>query len=111
GTPRRDDRGVVVTFRDLFDNGGLSAEGKKRLAAVAEVAKRHQAFPVMVVLHADARAERAEAVRTALADQLGAERVATPVMAGDALPMVNPQGKHASRNSRVEIIFVSPRAL
>lgn len=121
GKPRRDDRGVVVTLRDLFQGKTLSPAGTAALAAVAQVAKSHPSFPVMVVLHQrqgprDARAktlwdERGEVVVAALVKHLGDKRVGKAHQAGTAAPLVDPKGPHAKRNERVELVFVAPRSL
>jgi flagellar motor protein MotB len=111
--PFRDDRGVVVTLRDLFDGGALGASGKERVATLARVAAAHARFPVLVVLHSSrgaptdadrARAERvAEALKTGGAPSVRAEAV------GGAQPVVDPKGAGATaRNERVEIVFVAP---
>ncbi|HOU91999.1 MAG TPA: hypothetical protein PLU22_13195 [Polyangiaceae bacterium] len=109
----RDDRGVVVLLRDLFDTKNeLTATAAADLAALARLARDHAAFPILVVVHgpvaparqAGLRAERlAEALR-----QGGAPRVET-TLAGDALPLIDPgRTGAAERNSRYEIVFVAP---
>jgi uncharacterized lipoprotein NlpE involved in copper resistance len=114
GQPRRDDRGVVVTLR-AFDGDGVDQATKKTLAAALVVAAAHPTFPVMVVAHhrddADRWERRAQAVVKTLRDELGRTRVADPVLAGAAAPLVDPKGKYAARNDRVEVVFVSPRSL
>lgn len=115
GDPRRDDRGIVLTFHQLFDRDALSATGGAAVAAVAKVGGEHARFPLMVVIHHrgdEARwRKRGQALVTALRDELGAARVADPVLAGSAAPIVDPDGRYAARNERVEIVFISPRAL
>lgn len=115
GTPRRDDRGVVLTFRSIFDRDDLNPSGSEAVAAVGEIAAEHRGFPVMVILHhaSDDAAwrRRGAALVEALRSELGAERVADPVSAGGADPLVDPEGRYASRNERIEIVFVSPRPL
>ncbi len=107
--PFRDDRGVVVTLRGLFDaKGGLTTEGKRVLEALGRTAKAHAAFPVLVVVHGrggdDAR-------KKTLADALtaaGAGRVET-ASAGNAQPVVDPaRAGSGPRNERIEIVFVAP---
>jgi hypothetical protein len=116
GSPRRDDRGVVLTFRSLFERDALGGAAIEALGAVGEVAEAHPGFPVMVIVHhasGDAASwrRRGETVVATLRKALGEERVADPVSAGAADPVVDPDGRYAARNDRVEIIFVSPRPL
>lgn len=120
GTPQRDDRGVVVTLRGIFDKDGLSAQGQKTLEAIAQVGKKHQRFPVMVVLH-DVRPlddtsralgkSRGGKVVALMRSHLGDGQVAEPHLAGDAWPLVDPSGTSSQRNQRVDVVFVSPEAL
>ncbi len=120
GTPRRDDRGVVVTLRDVFQGEVLSEQGHKAIEAIAKVAAQHQRFPVIVVLHDDkpledppvaATLSRGAKVVTELRAVLGADRVSDAVLAGDASPVVDPSSPHRKRNQRVDVVFVSPEAL
>lgn len=115
GEPRRDDRGVVLTFRKLFDRDALNDDGSAAVAAVSKAGGEHASFPVMVVIHhrGDEAAwqKRAQTLVAALRSALGERRVAEPVFAGGAAPVVDPDGGYAARNERVEIVFVSPRAL
>lgn len=110
--PSRDDRGVVVQLRGVFARGDvLTADARQRLAALASVAKAHPTFPLLVVVHTargPASSKRAQAVTEALTAG-GAPGVAQR-LAGDARPVVPPKQKGAAtRNERVEIVFVSPR--
>ncbi|RLB60378.1 MAG: hypothetical protein DRI90_13860 [Deltaproteobacteria bacterium] len=120
GRPLRDDRGVVVTLRDLFAGDAIGTAGAKALAAVAEVAKQHKSFPIMVVLHQrrplDPRTEkrwraRGAALVAALKQQLGDRPVSPAQVAGAAAPLVDPQGPYSHRNERVDIVFITPRSL
>jgi hypothetical protein len=43
--PVRDDRGVAVTLRDLFDGQTLKAAAGERITALAQVAREHSDFP------------------------------------------------------------------
>ncbi|HZO15551.1 MAG TPA: hypothetical protein VFB62_19900 [Polyangiaceae bacterium] len=119
GTPRRDDRGVVVTLRDAFAGEALSGGAEKTLDAIAKITKAHPGFPMLVVLHQtralDAASERRWRER---GDKLVAalkQRVNLPVggpeIAGVASPLVDPKGKQAARNERVEIVFVTPQPM
>lgn len=120
GSPQRDDRGVVVTLRGLFDGDGLSKAGQKTLEAIAKVGKNHQRFPVMVVLHdkqplddtSRARGKaRGDGIVALMRSHLGDGRVGDPHLAGDAWPLVSPSGANSGRNQRVDVVFVSPEAL
>jgi hypothetical protein len=113
GKPTRDDRGVVVTLRGLFDGNALDAAGKKALSAIASTGKKHNRFPVMVVVH-DAKtraAARGAAVVDALRADLQTGRVKSVILAGEASPVVDPNGPNAKRNVRIEVVFVSPELL
>jgi hypothetical protein len=120
GTPARDDRGVVVTLRGLFAKGELTAAGKQQIEEIAKVGAKHGGFPVMVVLHQSAAVGAGERPAwTALGDKvvgllrsaLGDGRVESPLVAGNASPLVDPAGKNNAQNERVEIIFVTPETL
>ncbi|MBK7581731.1 MAG: hypothetical protein IPI67_16170 [Myxococcales bacterium] len=105
----RDDRGVVVTLRGLFDaKGGLTKDGLTALQALGRVAKAHTAFPVLVVLHGKSGDDaRRKTVTDALA-AAGAPRVES-VSAGTAQPVVDPSRTGAGpRNDRIEVVFVAP---
>lgn len=111
--PIRDDRGVVVTLRDVFEGQALKAAGSERVAALAQVAHEHPDFPVLVVVHsarggsAKRDAARAEAVSKALRDA-GAPRVEVRT-AADTLPVAPTRPASADkRNERAEIVFVAP---
>lgn len=112
-SPTRDDRGVVVTLRDVFKGEDIATSAKERLQSLGRVAKTHPTFPVLVVVHsgrggtAERDEKRAKSVSVLLTEQ-GAGRVeshgaggAQPVLSGDL-------AASASRNERVEVVFVSP---
>jgi hypothetical protein len=109
--PFRDDRGVVVTLRAVREAGKLSAKAAEKVSALGRVAKAHAAFPVLVVTH-DARAgAKDDGLGAQVVDALkaaGATRVEARA-AGSSSPVVPPdRAGAATRNERVEIIFVSP---
>lgn len=111
--PFRDDRGVVVTLRDLFNGDVLNSAGQERLATLARVAAAHPSFPVLVVLHsargAPGDAERAHADRVAKALEAGGAPSARGEAVGGAQPVVDPKrAGAAARNERVEVVFVAP---
>ena len=116
-SPSRDDRGVFVAFRGLFDGrGALVPAAAARLAEIGKIAAAHPAFPVEIVVHNDkpvsakdeaGQRARGEAVAKAIADTARGARIET-IVAGNAAPVVNPAGADRARNSRVEIVFVTP---
>jgi len=112
--PFRDDRGVVVTLRALFNaKDQLSHEAATQLDTLGKVAKAHPEFPLLAVVHvARGNASTRDAAQAAaIADALrksGAPRVEAET-AGAALPVLDPARPGASdRNERVEVVFVSP---
>jgi outer membrane protein OmpA-like peptidoglycan-associated protein len=115
-SPVRDDRGVVVTLRNLFAGSSLTPAGEGRLRELAQVAAAHPAFPIAVVLHSDREppSPRDDGVLRARADAVvGALRAAKvqrmeAVVAGARAPLVDPAGRERGRNARVEIVFVTP---
>jgi hypothetical protein len=117
GAPRRDERGLVVTLRDLFDGDAISKKGGGVLSALADTAAKHAGVVLLVVVHRHKQgldkssAERAKAVAASLRTSLGDGRVGEPQVAGVRAPVVDPAGRYAAQNDRVEIIFVAPRTL
>jgi hypothetical protein len=114
--PSRDDRGVVVTLETPFGRDDhLTAQAESRLADLAGVAKAHPDFPLLVVLHAVGKlgqareTARGERAASALREH-GAPRVETASV-GMALPRVDPRAPGAAtRNDRLEVVFVAPNA-
>jgi outer membrane protein OmpA-like peptidoglycan-associated protein len=116
--PTRDERGVVVTLRDVFKGTALTPTASKALAELGRVAAAHPSFAVQVVVHdaiapsaaeAEADAQRARAVAGALVAGGAAEARVKPEAAGARAPIVDPSdARHRSRNARVEVVFVSP---
>ena len=118
--PRRDERGVVVTLRGSFAGDELTAVGRSALEKLAKAAKPFAGTPLVLVVHeplertADpaARGEaRGRLVSSALAADLGDGAIGATLHAGMATPVVDPQGKHAARNRRVELVFVTRQAI
>ena len=112
--PFRDDRGVVVTLRALFNaKDQLNSEASTQLDTLGKVAKAHPEFPVLAVVHvARGNASTRDAAQAAaIADALrksGAPQVAAET-AGSSLPILDPARPGASdRNARIEVVFVSP---
>ncbi len=115
--PSRDERGVVVSVRDVFDGGKLSARGAARLAELDRVAAAHAAFPVLLVVH-DARPGRdedeargrARAAAAAAGFPSAAARVRAE-WAGAAGPVADTRGGASARNVRLEVVFVAPTSI
>jgi hypothetical protein len=112
--PFRDDRGVVVTLRALFNGKDqLNSEASSQLDTLGKVAKAHPEFPVLAVVHvARGNASTRDATQAAaIADALrksGAPHVAAET-AGSTLPILDPARPGANeRNARIEVVFVSP---
>jgi len=119
--PARDDRGVVVTLRQVFAGDHMQQEIRDKLEALGRVAQSHSDFPLQVVVHAGgsrpkggrevmaADRRRGDEVAQALADG-GATRERIVVeAAGSAHPVVDPAiARDPRRSERVEIIFVDP---
>ncbi|MEI9940533.1 MAG: hypothetical protein WDO69_25240 [Pseudomonadota bacterium] len=112
--PFRDDRGVVVTLRALFNGKDqLNSEASTQLDTLGKVAKAHPEFPLLAVVHvARGNASTRDASQAAtIADALrksGAPHVAAET-AGSTLPVLDPARPGASeRNARIEVVFISP---
>ncbi len=107
--PFRDDRGVVITLRGVFDaKGALGAEGKRVLESLGRVAKAHPSFPLLVVFHGRGSDEARKKVIADALGSAGASRV-DGASAGSAEPVVDPARPGSRpRNERIEIVFVAP---
>ncbi|HKO46966.1 MAG TPA: hypothetical protein VJV79_04545 [Polyangiaceae bacterium] len=112
--PFRDDRGVVVTLRALFNGKDqLNSEASAQLDTLGKVAKAHPEFPLLAVVHvARGNATPRDAIQAAaIADALrksGAPQVAAET-AGSTLPVLDPTRPGANeRNARIEVVFVAP---
>ena len=113
--PSRDERGVVVVLRDVFEGEDVGSRAKGLLEQLDRVAGTHKRFAVAVVVHTDkavGAADRTkwEARAAKLASLFGTvpETRRLTLFAADALPVA--AGKNA-RNTRVEIVFIAPEAL
>jgi outer membrane protein OmpA-like peptidoglycan-associated protein len=116
--PTRDERGVVVTLRNVWKGNGLAPEMEARLKELGRVASAHPGFAVQVVVHdathpspaeQQANTQRAEAAVKALTAGGAAAGKVKGETAGARNPVVDPQdAKARARNARVEIVFVSP---
>ena len=112
--PFRDDRGVVVTLRALFNlKDQLNTDAASELDTLGKIAKAHPEFPLLAVVHlAHGTVSAHDAAQAAtVADTLrksGAPHVEADT-AGAALPVLDPARPGAAeRNARVEVVFVSP---
>jgi outer membrane protein OmpA-like peptidoglycan-associated protein len=119
-SPARDDRGVVITVRNLFATAQLTSDAREQLGALGRVAQAHPDFPVQVVVHSagakgktsqarDEERKRGDTVAKVLSEAGAAsERIAVEA-AGSAHPILDPSvSRTPSRSERIEIIFVDP---
>jgi len=119
-SPVRDDRGVVVTVRNLFAGAQLNGDAREQLGVLGRVAQAHPDFPVQVVVHSagakgkssearDEERKRGDTIAKALSEAgASSERIAVEA-AGSARPVLDPSvARNASRSERIEIIFVDP---
>jgi hypothetical protein len=130
--PSRDERGVVVTLRDVFRGTELTVNATAKLKELGRVAAAHPLFAVQVVVH-DAQApapavdhaaagtpgvrssDATDAKRAELAVQalVGGGAAASGVraeLAGARLPIVDPSDpKERGRNERLEVVFVGSK--
>ncbi len=115
--PSRDERGVIVPLRDLFEGTSLAKKAEPLLAELGRIAAAHPDVGVQVVVHdastpskadAEADAQRAVAVVKALvAAGANADHVKGE-MAGARAPIVDPtDAAHRAMNARVDVVFVT----
>jgi flagellar motor protein MotB len=112
--PSRDDRGVSVVLRGLFSAAGsLTEAGRGELHRLAQVAREHPDFPVLVVGHTGSPATEADLKQqlgtvTAELSAAGASRVEAQGV-GQRQPLL-PAGSPTARerNQRIELVFVAP---
>ena len=110
---RRDDRGVVITLRDTFRGRSLNADAAEIIARLGAVSKAHPNFPILVVLHT-ANRKRVGMDRTQLAavtdalKKAGAVRVEAQNAHNSQPVAVSGSRRAARRNTRVEVVFISP---
>lgn len=122
-SPSRDDRGVFLTLRGIFKEGGgpaaaLTPAGEAHLAEIGRIAAAHPTFPALVIVHHDRALKprdeprehaRAEAAAKAISAAAPGLKV-LPIVAGNAAPLVDPAGADKARNARTEIVFVTPES-
>ena len=111
-TPARDERGVVVTLRSVFDGESISAGAKSRLEDLDRVAGQHPAFPLAVVVRSDKPLAGAERARW----EARAEAVAGVFKSVDKsrrVVFVSSEKASPERggDARVEIVFIAPEAM
>ena len=112
----RDERGVVVTLREVFDSkeARLTPSADKSLADLGRVWKTHPSFRIQVAVHDAAKTTDASGARGALvaaalakASDFSVSQV-NVVHAGTKLPVVDPaSAKLRARTARVEVVFVA----
>jgi hypothetical protein len=114
-SPERDERGVVVTLRSVFEGDKLGASARSRLEELDRVAAAHPRFAVAIVLHSDVALKKGEEARwSARGDEISGLFQSVPkerivkLVAGNFSPVVDPHGRDRVQNARVEIIFVPP---
>ncbi|MBK9265247.1 MAG: hypothetical protein IPM54_36375 [Polyangiaceae bacterium] len=114
-SPFRDERGVVVTLRDVFSLDKLTPAATQRIEALGRIAKAHPGFPLAAVVHVekeptakDDAASKARADALAAAFRSAGIASINVVQAGAAAPVVDPAGSDRKRNARVEIVFITP---
>jgi outer membrane protein OmpA-like peptidoglycan-associated protein len=106
-----------VTLRGVFGGASLTPAGEARLAELGRIAAAHPSFPVALVIHTDkplsdkeepAQRARAEAAARALLKGAGNAVRALPLVAGNRAPIADPSGPDRARNTRLEVVFVTP---
>jgi hypothetical protein len=112
--PSRDDRGVVVVLRELFDaSGALSASGRASLERLASVAKSHPEFPLLVVAHAGSTRDASsvgkqlDVVKSTLS-ALGAPKLEAHNAGAQQPVLPGASARAQERNQRFDIVFVAP---
>jgi len=114
-SPFRDERGVVVTMRDMFSGDKLTPAAVQRIEALGKIAKTNRRFPIAAVIHHEKEPSTKEAAASkARADALtaafrsaGVETI-NVLDGGAAAPVVDPRSAESKRNARIEIVFITP---
>jgi hypothetical protein len=114
--PTRDERGIVVTLRGVFQGAKLTDDGAAKLVSLGRVASAHPGFAVQVVMH-DARSlspnddddtRRASAAVKALLEGGALAARVKAELAGTGAPVVDPSdGRVRERNERLDVVFVA----
>ena len=111
-TPTRDERGVVITLRDVFAGSQVSVAMESKLKDLGRIAGAHSGLGLQVVTHDSFElkggVDRAAAVgKVLVAGGAPADKVEGEA-AGTKSPLVDPaDAKNRARNARVEIVFVT----
>ncbi|MFO0617100.1 MAG: hypothetical protein U0414_31175 [Polyangiaceae bacterium] len=112
--PERDERGVLVSLRAVFEGDHVGADARARFTELDRVAAQHPRFALAIVVHTDAAVPKTdEAKWRARADEIATFFGSVPqarlmeLVAGNASPVVDPHGKDKARNARVEIVFIA----
>jgi flagellar motor protein MotB len=113
--PTRDERGVVVTLRGVYQGATLSDAGEAKLESLGRVAAAHPSFGIQVVVH-DAQppsgkdgidARRGEAAVKALVTGGATAARVKAELVGARAPTVDPgDSRLRGRNERIDIVFV-----
>lgn len=109
--PFRDDRGVVITLHAVREAGKLSPKLSGKLAELARVAQAHPQFPLLVVSHDARQNAKDDGLAAQAARELqaaGASRIEAQSAGGSSPIVPADRGGAATRNERLEVIFVSP---
>lgn len=114
--PARDERGVVVTLRNIFKGDKLTTEGEATLKDLGRVASAHPTFGVQVVIHdattpsaseASTDGHRADTIVKTLTDAGAAPAKTKAEQAGARSPLFDPaDAKRRDKNARIEVVFV-----
>lgn len=115
--PSRDERGVVVPLRDVFEGAALAKKAEPLVAELGRIAAAHPDVGVQVVVHdasapskaeADADVQRADALIKALTAAGAATDHVKGETVGARAPIVDPtDAAHRAMNARVDVVFVT----
>ncbi len=111
-SPNRDERGVIVTMREVFRGNQIAPDAEPKLEALGRVAAAHADIGVQIVTHdavvtsgGDDRAKAAAAA--VIKGGAKSDHVAT-FNAGTRAPIIDPSdGRNRARNARVDVVFVT----
>ena len=113
--PSRDERGVVVTLRDIFQGNALNKDGEKKLADLGRVLAAHPGLAAQVVVHDAAQPAASDKNDQARADVATKALLASAPnakvrsdLAGARNPVIDPSdARHRARNARLDVVFVT----
>ena len=114
--PTRDERGVVLTLRDVFRGNEvtLTDAGKQALASAALVARAHPAVSVQVVVHeaepgaVASSTKRAEAALQALeSGGVPKARLRADTAGTNIAVVASGDPSKRARNARVDLVFIA----